>query len=267
MSKTLNQWLDELERLHPEEIELGLDRVRDVYTRLPIAHSLPKVITVSGTNGKGSTVRLLEQIALSQGLSVGAYSSPHIFVYNERVRLNGGDVSDHCLISAFEQVQHALNGITLTYFEFGTLAALLIFAQSNLDLVLLEVGLGGRLDAVNIIDADVAVITSIAIDHVDWLGSDRESIGYEKIGIARRRGVVVCGELNPPSSMLAVMHDLSVTYLQQNSDYRFSVDADGHTCFVGLGLLSDDGRRRVNPGDTGCDSERQLHRNAVGRRI
>jgi len=235
MLKTLNQWLSELENLHPEEIELGLNRVRDVYSRLPIAGSLPSVITVSGTNGKGSTVCMLEKIALSQNLAVGTYTSPHLFVYNERVRLNGQDVSDSCLITAFEQVKQALNGVTLTYFEFGTLAALLIFAQHSLDLVVLEVGLGGRLDAVNIIDADVAVITSIAIDHVDWLGSDRESIGYEKIGIAREQGVVVCGDINPPNSMLRVMADLHVTCLQQGIDYSLSVGADGKRCFVGVG--------------------------------
>ncbi len=234
MLKTLNQWLSELEHLHPEEIELGLNRVRAVYSRLPIAGSLPNVITVSGTNGKGSTVCMLEKIALSQNLKVGTYTSPHLLVYNERIRLNGQDISDNGLITAFEEVKQALDGVTLTYFEFGTLAALLIFAQHSLDLVVLEVGLGGRLDAVNIIDADVAVITSIAIDHVDWLGSDRESIGYEKIGIAREQGVVVCGDVNPPNSMLGVMADLNVTCLQQGVDYRLTVGSDGKGCFVGV---------------------------------
>lgn len=243
MAKTLKQWLTHLESLHHSEIELGLDRVLLVYKRLNISSQLPKVVTVAGTNGKGSTVSVIESIALNHGLSVGAYTSPHLFLYNERVRVGGIAVSDDVLVSAFEIVDSAIGDTSLTYFEFGTLASLVIFAQSGLDLVILEVGLGGRLDAVNIIDADLAVITSVDIDHTDWLGDDRESIGFEKGGIARPFKPVVCGEPNVPVSLANHLRDIDcVVYQtgvntgiktdQQGSKSYFYTDVHGLACSV-----------------------------------
>ena len=201
-SKPLNEWLRYLESLHPSEIELGLARVSTVFETLGLAKLLPSVITVAGTNGKGSTVAMIEQIAIVHGQSVGAYTSPHLFQYNERVRLNGVVVSDAQLVDAFERIEKARDNISLTYFEFGTLAALLIFAEADLDLVVLEVGLGGRLDAVNMVDSDVAIVTSVDIDHIDWLGDDREVIGYEKARIARAEKPFLCGDPNIPASVV-----------------------------------------------------------------
>ena len=200
--KPLNEWLHYLESLHPSEIELGLARVSSVYELLGLSKLLPRVITVAGTNGKGSTVAMIEQIAIVHGQSVGAYTSPHLFQYNERVRLNGVVVSDVLLVNAFERIEKARGSVSLTYFEFGTLAALLIFAEAGLDLVVLEVGLGGRLDAVNIVDSDVAIVTSVDIDHIDWLGDDRDVIGFEKAGIARAEKPFLCGDPNIPSSVV-----------------------------------------------------------------
>ncbi len=201
-SKPLNEWLHYLESLHPSEIELGLARVSSVYEALGLCELLPSVVTVAGTNGKGSTVAMIEQIAIVHGQSVGAYTSPHLFQYNERVRLNGIVVSDELLVSAFERIEKARGSVSLTYFEFGTLAALLIFADVGLDLVVLEVGLGGRLDAVNIVDSDVAIVTSVDIDHIDWLGNDRDVIGFEKAGVARAERPILCGDPNTPSSVV-----------------------------------------------------------------
>ncbi|MBK7169697.1 MAG: hypothetical protein IPH83_10870 [Gammaproteobacteria bacterium] len=179
---TLGDWLDRIERAHPAEIELGLERTARVAARMGIASPAATVITVAGTNGKGSCVAVMEQLLLAAGKRVGAYTSPHLRHYNERVRLQGRAVDDAALCAAFAAVERARGETPLTYFEFGTLAALEIFRHARLDFLLLEVGLGGRLDAVNIIDADVAVISSIQIDHTDWLGKDRETIAGEKAG-------------------------------------------------------------------------------------
>lgn len=202
-SKPLNEWLRYLESLHPSEIELGLARVSSVYEGLGLSDLLPRVITVAGTNGKGSTVAMIEQIAIAHEQSVGAYTSPHLFQYNERVRVNGVVVPDTLLVAAFERIEKARGVVSLTYFEFGTLAALLIFAEAGLDFVILEVGLGGRLDAVNMVDSDVAIVTSVGIDHVDWLGDDREVIGFEKAGVARPEKPFICGDPDTPASVVA----------------------------------------------------------------
>ena len=177
------------------------------------------VITVGGTNGKGSTVAFIEAIARAAGLKVGAYTSPHLLRYNERVRIDGSEASDAQLVSAFEAVEVARGDTTLTYFEFGTLAALWLFQQSDLDLVVLEVGLGGRLDAVNIVDPDVAVITTVDIDHVDWLGNDRETIGREKAGIARAWKPLVLGEVDSPSSVLRHAYAIGANAIRLGSDF------------------------------------------------
>ena len=202
MSDTLEDWLQRLQQQHPVAIDLGLERVREVAGRMQLAPPARHVATVGGTNGKGSTVAFCEAIARAAGLRVGAYTSPHLLRYNERVRIDGEPATDAALVAAFQAVDQARGDTSLTYFEHGTLAALKLFADAGLDLVILEVGLGGRLDAVNIVDADVAVITTVDLDHQDWLGSDIEAIGREKAGIARAFKPLVLGDDDPPASVL-----------------------------------------------------------------
>ncbi len=210
------------ESLHTSEIELGLDRVREVLNRLVLMPRDFKLITVAGTNGKGSSVAMLESILLAAGYRVGTYSSPHLFTYNERIRLDGYAVSDGMICHAFDRVDQARQSTSLTYFEFGTLAAIDIFYRAELDVVILEVGLGGRLDATNILDADVAVVTTIDIDHVDWLGHDREAIGFEKAGIFRSGRAAVCGDANPPKSLLSYADSIGVRLYRAGIDFKFS---------------------------------------------
>ncbi len=201
--KTLSEWLAWQEALHATEIDLGLERVRCVFEQL---HPEPPpfvVITVAGTNGKGSSVAMLESILRADGYRVGTYTSPHLLRYNERIRIDGAEIADAPLCAAFERVERARRGTSLTYFEFGTLAALDLFYRERPEVALLEVGMGGRLDAVNLIDADVALITRIAIDHVGWLGTDRESIAAEKAGILRPGRPAVCADADPPAALLA----------------------------------------------------------------
>lgn len=202
MSEGLQHWLARLQAQHPQAIELGLERVREVAQRMALGKPAAKVISVAGTNGKGSTVAFIEAIARAEGLRVGAYTSPHLLRYNERVRIDGREVDDAELVTAFEAVEAARAEVSLTYFEAGTLAALWLFARAGLDLAVLEVGLGGRLDAVNLVDADCAVITTVDLDHQDWLGSDTEAIGFEKAGIARQGKPLVLGDDDPPASVL-----------------------------------------------------------------
>jgi len=225
---TLPGWLAYLETLHPKAIALGLDRVRAVHARLAAGIACP-VVTVTGTNGKGSTCAMLESILRCAGFSVGLYTSPHLLAYNERVRIDGTDATDDALIAAFDAVEDArvatrgADGapVTLTYFEFGTLAALWLFARANLDALVLEVGLGGRLDAVNVVDPDVAVLTSVAIDHVDYLGPTREDIGREKAGIFRAGRVAVCADPAPPASVVATALSVGAQLLVIGRDYGY----------------------------------------------
>jgi dihydrofolate synthase/folylpolyglutamate synthase len=200
--KTLAQWLEYIERQHPRTIALGLDRVSGVWNKMGVAIPCP-VITVGGTNGKGSTCAMLESILRAAGYRTGLYMSPHLVRYNERVRIAGTEASDELLAASFEAVEAARGDTLLTYFEYGTLGALWAFAHEKVEAMVLEVGLGGRLDAVNILDADCAVLTSIGIDHVDYLGPDRESIGREKAGIFRAGRPAVIAEPDPPASVLA----------------------------------------------------------------
>ena len=226
-SRSLSDWLHYIAAIHPREIELGLDRIRKVASKLGIHKPAPCVITVAGTNGKGSCVQTLKVVLRSQGLRTGAYTSPHIESFNERIRCNGEEATDIQLVAAFNKIEAARGSISLSYFEYTTLAALVIFQQSNLDVVLLEVGLGGRLDATNIIDADVAIITNIALDHQDWLGTDREQIGKEKAGILRRNQFVVIGSQDIPVSILDLAAELQCKVFRPGREYEFDTAADG----------------------------------------
>ncbi|MEA5122381.1 bifunctional tetrahydrofolate synthase/dihydrofolate synthase [Xanthomonas floridensis] len=223
---TLSDWLAYIEQQHPNSIAMGLERVREVAARLQIAAPARHVIVVGGTNGKGSTVAFIEAIGRAAGWRVGAYTSPHLVRYNERVRIDGEEASDAQLVDAFAAVEAARGDTALTYFEFGTLATLWLFQHSALELAVLEIGLGGRLDAVNIVDSDVAVITTVDIDHTDWLGEDREAIGAEKAGIIRAWKPVVLGEIDPPSSVLRRAYLLGANAIRAGSDYFFEpIDA------------------------------------------
>ncbi|MGJ4730572.1 bifunctional tetrahydrofolate synthase/dihydrofolate synthase [Luteimonas sp. SDU101] len=219
MHKTLTDWLAYIERQHPKAIEMGLDRVREVARRLAPGRPAARVITVAGTNGKGSTVAFIESIAREAGLRVGAYTSPHLLAYAERVRIDGVDADDDALAAAFAAVEAVRGEVPLTYFEFGTVAALWLFARAGLDLAILEVGLGGRLDATNLVDADVAVITTVDLDHQDWLGEDREAIGYEKAGIARAWKPLVLGDDDPPASVLRHAYAIGASALRIGCDF------------------------------------------------
>jgi dihydrofolate synthase/folylpolyglutamate synthase len=202
--KTLAEWLAFIERQHPRPIALGLERVKQVLDRMQLRLECP-VITVGGTNGKGSTCAMLESILRAGGSRTGLYTSPHLVRYNERVRIAGSEAEDQALIEGFAAVERARGETSLTYFEFGTLAAFWVFAETKIETAILEVGLGGRLDAVNVLDADCAVLTSVDIDHVDYLGADRESIGREKAGIFRPDRPAVVAEPDPPRSVLGAV--------------------------------------------------------------
>lgn len=190
---TVQEWLNYLEGLHPSEIELGLQRIREVAKRMDLLNLPCKVVTVAGTNGKGSTIAMMEQLALAHQQSIAVYTSPHLIRYNERIRLDGVAVEDRLLLESFAEVERARGDVSLTYFEFGTLSALYVIKETAPDLAILEVGLGGRLDAVNIIDADLAVITTVSLDHQDWLGDNVDVIAKEKAGILRKKGRAVIG--------------------------------------------------------------------------
>jgi dihydrofolate synthase/folylpolyglutamate synthase len=217
--QTLSQWLQWQETLHPRKIDLGLDRVAAVATRMGVLLPAGTVITVGGTNGKGSSVAMLEAILLAAGYRVGAYTSPHLLRYNERIRINGRDIDDDSLCAAFHAVDDARGETTLSYFEFGTLAALRLFCDAAPDVALLEVGLGGRLDAVNIVDPDIAMVTSIGIDHVQWLGDDRESIAREKAGIFRNGRPAIGCEVSPPASLVQAARRIGASWYGYGDQY------------------------------------------------
>jgi len=217
----LESWLGWQETLHPRLIELGLDRIQQVFQRLYPKPPPFTVITIGGTNGKGSSVALLESIFVSAGYQVAAYTSPHLLRYNERIRLNLHEAEDAQICQAFQRIDEARGDISLTYFEFGTLAALDIFYRQTVDIALLEVGLGGRLDAVNIIDADIALICSIGLDHTDWLGDDRESIAREKAGIMRPGKPVICSDADIPTTIFSEADRLDSKLLCLGRDFTY----------------------------------------------
>lgn len=220
----LSDWLSWQENLHFTEIDPGLGRLEPVYQRLIKKPHSFTVITVAGTNGKGSSVSILESILSAAGYHTGSYTSPHLVRYNERISINGIPCSDDVICDAFEQIDAAREGTSLTYFEFGTLAAINIFAEQDVDIVILEVGMGGRLDATNLLDADIALITPISLDHTAWLGNDREQIGSEKAGILRAQHPLVCSEESPPKSVLSIAAALSAPVYQAGMDFSWDLN-------------------------------------------
>jgi dihydrofolate synthase/folylpolyglutamate synthase len=220
---TLADWLSALEKMHPKAIDMGLERVSLVKERLGIHFDCP-VIIVGGTNGKGSTCAMLESILLQAGYRVGLYTSPHLIDFNERARIGGEAVLDDVLVANFEEVDSKRGEVSLTYFEFTTLAILRLFAEAKLDAVILEVGLGGRLDAVNVIDADVAIVTSVDIDHTEYLGNTREQIGYEKAGIFRPGKAAICGDPMPPQSLIRHAEAIGADLWLLNRDFNYAGD-------------------------------------------
>ncbi|AUI65679.1 MULTISPECIES: bifunctional tetrahydrofolate synthase/dihydrofolate synthase [Glaesserella] len=222
---SLETWLSYLEKSHFKPIDMGLERIRCVADELGLRKPAPYVITVAGTNGKGSTCKLIETALLKAGLKVGVYSSPHLIHYNERVRIQGQAVGNADLIATFDYIEQHKSQ-SLTYFEFGTLAALDLFRKAKVDVAILEVGLGGRLDATNIVDPDLAVITSIDIDHVEFLGDNREAIGREKAGIFRKNIPVVIGEPDCPQSILDYAKELQCHVFRRDIDWKFFIETD-----------------------------------------
>ena len=224
--KRLEQWLKWQEGLHFTAIELGLERCRQVAANLGLLRPAHSVISVAGTNGKGSSVVLLDEILRAAGYRTGRYTSPHLLRYSERICVNGREIGADELCAAFERIDRARAGISLTYFEFGTLAALALFRAHQVEIALLEVGLGGRLDAVNVLDADAALITSIDLDHQQWLGDNRERIAREKAGILRNRAPAVCSDPNPPRAILDCAGALGAPLSLPGRDYFYAINGD-----------------------------------------
>ena len=217
---TLAEWLAWLETVHPVEMDLGLSRTRLVHEALGGGGPPPfPVVTVAGTNGKGSTVAFAQALLTAAGSRTGTYTSPHLVDYNERIRIDGEPVPDAAIMTAFDRIDRARGGVTLTYFEFGTLAAVEVFRAAGVDAAVLEVGIGGRLDAVNVFDADAAVVTPVDIDHVHWLGPDRESIGREKAGIFRPGSPAVIADRDPPASLVAEAERIGARCLRLGRDF------------------------------------------------
>jgi dihydrofolate synthase/folylpolyglutamate synthase len=233
MTRTLDQWLAYIAAQHPSTIALGLNRVRHVWERMrelkkeakagvsPVLQAPATTITVGGTNGKGSTCAMLERILVESGYRVGLYTSPHLTKYNERVRVNGEDVADAPLVAGFEAAEAARGDTPLTYFEYATLGALAVFAEQKVEAVILEVGLGGRLDAVNIMDADVAIVVSVDLDHQAYLGPDKESIGFEKAGIYRQGKPAIYGDVDPPQRLVDHAQAIGADLQLFGRDYRY----------------------------------------------
>lgn len=232
--QTLQEWLTHVEGLSTRTIELGLERVRRVRDLLA-ARTDGVVITVGGTNGKGSTCAMLESILLAAGYRVGVYSSPHLLRYNERVRINRLDASDEQLCESFRMVESVRGEVPLTYFEYGTLAAWWLFCQAKLDVIILEVGLGGRLDAVNAFEPDCAVVTSVAMDHMEYLGDTREKIGYEKAGIFRAGKPAICGDPCPPATLIQHAEEIGADLAVMGRDFGYSAEKQQWK-FIGRGM-------------------------------
>jgi dihydrofolate synthase / folylpolyglutamate synthase len=238
----LAQWLVRMQALNPKTIEMGLERIALIYKRLTVTPRCPTLI-VTGTNGKGSVCAMLESMLRCEGYKVGLYTSPNLLRYNERVRVDGVELSDAALVETFEIVEAARGDVPITFFEFGTLAAFVAFSRANLDALILEVGLGGRLDATNLVDADCAIVTSIALDHIDYLGGTREAIAFEKLGVARAGKALVFGEANAPENVEGIVQALKPrTYLRRAVDYAATADSATQWTYA-----SPDGRKMSLP--------------------
>ncbi len=231
--RTLTDWLRYIEQLHPKAIAMGLERIKLVIQRLKLNPDF-KIITVAGTNGKGSTSAMLAEIYKQAGYRTGCYTSPHLLRYNERVRINGAEVSDDALCQAFSAVENARVGhseaeqeVALTYFEIGTLAAVWYFVQAGIDVAILEIGLGGRLDAVNAFDPDCAIVTSIDLDHQEFLGNTRESVGAEKSGVYRTAVPAIYGDMSPPQSLVLHAHDIGADLQCIGQQFSYEVRDSG----------------------------------------
>jgi dihydrofolate synthase/folylpolyglutamate synthase len=257
--QTLAEWLNWQESLHSQAIDLGLDRVRQVWQSLQIASLARHVVTVAGTNGKGSCISFLESFYQQAGFSTASYTSPHLLRYNERVCINQQPVSDEALCQAFDRVDQARGNVSLTYFEFGTLAAFAIIAQADVDVCFLEVGLGGRLDAVNIIDADVAVITSVGLDHTDWLGDTREQIGFEKAGVFRTQRTAIVTEPDCPETVKEYAQEIQASLLCIDRDFSIRLQDNA---WDWIASNDNSGRSRYSLPLPGLRGEHQL-RNAA----
>ena len=218
--KTVSEWLDWQQTIHPLNIDFKLERILSVYKKLNISSIANKIITVAGTNGKGSTVSFLESVISKKNYRVGTFTSPHILRYNERIKINGQEIDDESLLETFEMINDRRGDTTLTYFEFATLSAFYLFSKSNLDVAVLEVGLGGRLDATNIVDSDVSIITSIGIDHTEFLGSTIDSIALEKAGVMRPFKKSIYAQNKPPTALLKYAKNKSVNLMIHNNDYH-----------------------------------------------
>jgi dihydrofolate synthase/folylpolyglutamate synthase len=221
--RSLAEWLEQQQKSHPNAVDLTLARVREVARRMNLLAPAYKVITVAGTNGKGSTVAYLDAVLRSAGRTVGRFTSPHLTRYNERICVDGSEASDAALIASFERIDAARGGITLTFFEYNTLAALDLFSRAPVEFAVLEVGLGGRLDATNIVDADVGIVCSIGLDHADWLGTSIEGIGREKAGIFRRGRTAILGSKELPDSVAAVAREVGAVPVLTGRDFSFTV--------------------------------------------
>lgn len=233
--KSLSEWLSYIESQHPNNIELGLDRCSAVLDKLNYDRPKNDIFTISGTNGKGSTCTFLTHFLGLNSLTVGTFTSPHFVRFNERIAIDGEPVSDEVICQAFSHIEEIRGDIALTYFEFNTLAAIYIFSNANLDYWVLEVGLGGRLDSVNMIDADITAVTSISLDHIDWLGDSLEVIAEEKVGIARRGKLLVSGVNNPPKSLAAKAQEIGANLKQKGSDFHFSLNTNSTWSWQGNG--------------------------------
>jgi dihydrofolate synthase/folylpolyglutamate synthase len=234
-NKNLNQWLEYLESIHPFEIDMGLSRVKSVAEKMDVIKPAPQIMLVAGTNGKGSTVTYSRYVLAECGFSVGAYMSPHLHKYNERVTINNEMVSDEDLVESFEAIELARENVTLTYFEFGTLSAFYLFKKYAVDIAVIEVGLGGRLDATNIVDPDVSVVTSIGLDHQDWLGSEISQIAFEKAGVFRTGKAAICGQVDVDRRLIDHALNIDAKLLQKNQDFSIRVDQQ---CWYWTGKLA-----------------------------
>jgi len=222
-SESLESWISYIETLNPKEWDLGLERIKPVYNKL-INYSLAgRVVVIGGTNGKGSTVEYLSNLLQKQGKKVGTYTSPHLFCFNERIRINGENSSDQKILYSFAEVEKSRKSIPLTYFEFSTLAALHLFSLSNLDVVILEVGLGGRLDAVNVVDSDISILTNVELDHQDWLGNNKETIGMEKADIFRKGKPAILAQEVLPQSVYAVASNKGAKVYALKDNFNFLI--------------------------------------------